>query len=110
MNGKNSKIIKITDINNNQYCLLNRYVQFYKKNLWQYLNFGGSSKDVQILHLNFFDYFDIEELKILQYSKCIKDDTFQNNKGLLSKQVRIDIGDISLTDEEMESLSNNLNR
>ncbi|MBR2998007.1 MAG: hypothetical protein IKF37_02885 [Bacilli bacterium] len=28
----------------------------------------------------------------------------KNNKGLLSKQVRIDIGDISLTDEEMESL------
>ena len=82
MNGKNSKIIKITDINNKQFCLLNRYVQFYKKNLWQYLNFGGSSNDIQILHLNFFDYFNIDDLKILQYSKCINDDNLQN-KGLL---------------------------
>jgi len=64
---ENDRYYKLYDINNNLYCLINQRIEFYKDNIWQYLNIGLGKKETQDLFLNFFDYKDINIFRPLQY-------------------------------------------
>ena len=85
---ENDKFFKLYDLNNNQFCLFNQNIEFFKDNIWQYLNKNFSKSKSQDLFLNFFDYNDINILRPLQYFyqdkyKNLKDDdyiVYYNNK------------------------------